>query len=647
MPPWFSRFFRTESVPTAVVRTTPPVVVPAEARRLDNVSSVVYPPRDPGLPVQDPSSLVADQTELVDMLRLHAASSPALFRTRFEDPIARVAAYINLLPGSANSSFSGAGGLFRAAVETAFSTFRASDGRIFTGSLGVEDRHRLEARWRYVCFLAGLLYPLGGALGSMSVVDANGRKWATELEPLTDFAANNQVKHLFVSWLSDDNQLGPTTVTGTFALGIVGRENVEWLNEGSPALVQALVNIVTGSAVSKDLIATGLVKDMWLAVNGREMARRHQNYGKLTIGSNISPYLIDALIGLARTKWVMNKDTMYADAKGIYLEWPGAAEDIIEFCNRKEYPGIPDTDAALLALLTSAKIVSAGVDGVALCPIANADGVVASAVTLSKPGLILDDDQTLESVAAGRPVLMESVRAADPLAGTTVNAPAPSTALATVRPIPTRAAPVLPEIDAHEVLLGQADTEDPGEGGPSAPAVPPDKNTSQSGEQANPAPATARLPTPATAAAPASNPQNESAAKSVLRKQPARGSKDAALVEGAEVKYSDLLPQDVRSQLPPYHCEILGRLVHMWRSQSAGEMTMRRCEHGAAFELRILSSIAQDPTTFLTKLGEIGFLYVHPATAGKMIYPVPTAEGAQSTVTCFILANHTMRRLAL
>ena len=76
-------------------------------------------------------------------------------------------------------------------------------------------------------------------------------------------------------------------------------------------------------------------------------------------------------------------------------------------------------------------------------------------------------------------------------------------------------------------------------------------------------------------------------------------------------------------------------------------MTMRRCEHGAAFELRILSSFSRDPTTFLSRLGELGLLYVNPATSGKMIYPIATAEGSQATATCFILANHTMRRLAL
>jgi hypothetical protein len=630
---WFFRLIRTGSTPVAVSRPTPQVTVAPEARRTANVSSVVYPPRDPGLPVQEPSTLVSDQSELLDMLRLHAAASPALFQTRFEGPIARVASYINLLPGSSTASFSGAGGLFRAAVETAFSTFRASDGRIFTGSLGVEDRHRLEARWRYVCFVAGLLYPIGGALSSMSVVDANGRKWSTELESLTDFARLNQVTNLFVSWLSEESQLGPSTITGTFALGIVGRENIEWLNEGSPLLVQALVNIVTGSPTSKDLIATALVKDMWLAVNAREMARRHQNYGKLTIGSNISPYLLDAVIGLARTKWVMNKDTMYADAAGLYLEWPAAGQDIIDFCKRKDYPGIPDTDSALLALLTSAKIISSGVDGVAQVPIANADGVVTSAVIVSKPDLLLQSDQTLESVAAGRPVLMEAVRAADPLRETAIQA-APAAAQKPERAKPKRAAPVLPQIDPEQVLLDQE-----GEGGDGVeatgevPVTPPD-----------PTPVTKSTPDKPSAAAPVAA---EPAPKATPRKPPAPPRAVADLVEGAEVKYSDLLPQDVRTLLPPYHCEILGRLVHMWRSQSAGDMTMRRCEHGAAFELRILSSLSRDPTAFLSKIGELGFLYVNPATAGKMIYPVATAEGAQSTVTCFILAHHTMRRLVL
>ncbi len=548
------------------------------------------------------------------MLRLHAAATPELFATRYELPISRIAEVVNVLPGSATASFSGAGGLFRAAIETAFSAFRASDGRIFTGNLGVEDRHRLEGRWRYVCFAAGLLYPLGGVLSSMSVVSSSGQKWSCELDSVTEFARAARTDELFVSWLSDEPQMGPGTVTATFALTVLGRENIEWLNAGSPELVRGLINIITGTPLARDLIATAVVKDMWQAVNARELARRHQNYGRLTVGSNVSPYILDAMIGMSRSEWVLNKDTMYADKSGLYLEWPKAGLDIIAFCRRRAYPGIPENEAALLAILTSTKVVSSGVDGVALMPIADADGEVKSAVQILRPALLLGDDQSLESVGAGRPVLMAAVEAADPLNAPQSSPPTSKVSSPVAPAKAVRAAPVLAEIDPQEVLAAAAASG-------VASAAPAD---------VLPASGSASKPTPNAARA----------------AHPKVHSGDAPLVEGPEVRYRDLLPDDVTKLLPGYYQELLGRLVHAWKTKQ-GEGFPRKCDHGAAFEYSMLADLTRDPTTFLTKLGQLGLLYVQPTTPNKMIYPVPVASGSQATAKCFILADHAMRRLAL
>jgi hypothetical protein len=133
-----------------------------------------YPPRDPSLPVQPLGAIAGAQPELMAMLRLHAAVESGVFNGRFGAPIAQVAGRVNVLPGSVSAEFAGSGGPFRAALETAVAFFRASDGRIFSGALGVEARHLLEPRWRYLCFVAGLLFPLGRPLRQMTVIGAAG-----------------------------------------------------------------------------------------------------------------------------------------------------------------------------------------------------------------------------------------------------------------------------------------------------------------------------------------------------------------------------------------------------------------------------------------------------------------------------------------
>ena len=129
----------------------------------------IYPPDDQGLPLRSVEELLKGNLDLINRLRVHAATNEEDFDSRYIEPIRRLAAHINTLPGSPSSLFSGEAGLLRACLELGFVAFQASDGRIFTGNATVEARHKLEPRWRYICFVAGLMYPMGIPLSRMVV----------------------------------------------------------------------------------------------------------------------------------------------------------------------------------------------------------------------------------------------------------------------------------------------------------------------------------------------------------------------------------------------------------------------------------------------------------------------------------------------
>lgn len=326
------------------------------------------------------------------MLRLHAAVEPMLFERRFAAPIDRVAERVNVLPGSASAEFAGSGGLFRAALETALACFRASDGRIFTGALGVEERHTLEPRWRYLCFVAGLLFPLGRPLRQMTVVGAAGETWSPELDGLTPWAMRNGTTRLFVSWTGNACEPGPGAVTTTFALAVLGRDNIDWMNCGSPALVHALLHIVSGR-LPKGLVASSLVSEVWTAVRSRESVRCRENWRRTTVGTQVIPYLLDAMVSLARSDWLAEADTtLQADGTGLFLLWPQAGRDIIAFCRNQGTPGIPTTEPALLAMLVDGKLVEPGVEGTGLVMFAEgeSEGAGRMAVQVAQPDLLLD-----------------------------------------------------------------------------------------------------------------------------------------------------------------------------------------------------------------------------------------------------------------
>lgn len=632
----------------------PPVVEPGpEAKAVEHVIDVVYPPRDPGLPIKPAEQLVADHKDILQMLRLHAAESPDRFELRFLAPITRLAALVNTLPATPTSSFSGAGGLFRACVETGFNAFRASDGRIFTGALGVEDRHRLEGRWRYVCFTAGLLYPVGACLGSMAVLDAKGRKWSPELESLLEWAQQNQSDRVFASWTNEAVAPGPSPVSATFALKVLGRENVQWLNEGSAELVSTLLDIVTGGGSSpKDSVATTLVREIWSAVQERETARRHQNYGRLTIGSHVSPYLLDALVGLAKEKWKFQESVMFADTTGVYLQWPQAGEDIIAFCAKRGYTGIPASEQALLSLMVSNGLVTSGVDRMALVEIAGPGGEVVMGVKLKHHDLVIPDDTTLQQVAGERQVAMSLVRAKDPLtraqdaldksASQPVAPPASSSQKTAPKATPSPSAvPVPPpasslrfdEINPQEVL-GATEPE-------------PDDEVDDAGEEEGPAPQSAAAPAPPPPPAEQPSTKREQPQAGQGAQRSSRAQDAGALVEAPEIKYSELLPEEVASKFRNVDAELLGRLVHVWRKKAADGRVMRVCEHGIAFELDLLADYTQDPAGFLSNLGAQGFLFSERTTPGKMIYPVAATEGSRKTATCFIILHHAAKKLGM
>lgn len=621
--------FRKEpTVANVAIKGSPYKNEAPEAKRAENVSGLIYPPQDPGLPVTAPDLLVADQAELMAMLKKHAALQQPKFTERFANPVLRIAEYVNVLPGSATSAFSGAGALFRAALELAFVTFRASDGQIFTGTLGVEARHKLENRWRYVCFLGGLLYPIGGVLSRMSVLDPKGVKWAPELESLVEWAGVRGTDRIYVTWNNQDMSMGPSPLTATLALKVIGRENLEWLNEGSPDLLKALLEIVTGAAGAKNLIADALVKEMWKAVQSKELARTHQNYGSLTIGSNVAPYLMDALVGLSKSTWELNKKVLYADKNGVYLEWPKAGADITEYCRKQNFPGIPSNESALLALLITTKFIESGVEGVGLSEIADVTGEIRAAVKLSKPGMLLPDDVTLASFGGSRPVDMDAVMEADPLAKTQPKPRKPRTPKPEGEFTPETSSKPAPVLDQLLIEEDEPVAEDLEDDGPGTTAQDVDAVHAS----AEHAPEVITLSVQVEQATSTPN---------------ARGAEKVdSTVEKAEIRYSDLLSRDVSQKFRPYEAELLGKLVHAWRSKVSGaKPMMRMCEHGAAVELAYLSPITRDPPAFLNALGENGMLFTAPQSPSKMVYKVPVSEGSQTTVLCFIIAHQGCRKL--
>jgi len=598
----------------------------ASPLRSASSTTVQYPPQDPGFICPAAQTMVDSQQVIIRSLKLHAASNEQLYQVRFLTPIANLAALLGNLPGSASGVYAGEGGLFRASLEMGFNCFRAADGRIFTGANTVEERHLLEGRWRYVCFAAGLLYPIGAPLQEMQVMNASAERWSPELDALTEWAG--QGNPYWVSWNSEVTEPGPSSLAGMLIGRLLGRENIDWLNTGTPEMIRRLVEVATGSPAAAPLIANSVVKEVWASIHERETARLHQNYGRLVVGTHTSPYLIDSMVMLAKDKWKVNQDTLFVDANGVYLEWPKAAKDIIEYCSARGYKGIPASENALLAMLLSNKLISGSVDGVAIEEIANSDGVLVGAVRLTRPGLLIDDMAAYQKPGT-RPVSVAAVVAADPIVAPTPEKPKapPKPQKAPAPTLEESPKPVVrPTLDTLVIDDGESDEVDEDASTLLTPMsldtqtiVVTDKPKQGATAEVEAAEAAEHKPTP----------------------------QGGPFVEGEVIEYSSLVPRDISERLKPHSVEVLGKVIHAWRNKTEPSVLMRMTNVGAAVEQEWVLQISMRGPDAVLDWASQGLLYIDQGRPGIKFHQIAAVEGGQQKVPCVVFSPGAVKTLGM
>lgn len=601
-----------------------------------------YPPVDRGLALRTPQELLASNHALFDRLRLHAATDAARFEERYSAPLLRLAAHVNAVPGSASGIFAGEGGLFRAAIEMAFFSFQASDGRIFTGEETVERRHALESRWRYVCFLAGMLYPIGRCLDSLVVVSEQGQVWKKHHMGITDWAASVQAERIFATWgeaASDVANVGPSSYTSGVLSKLVGPENLQWLEDGSGELVKALYDICSGQA-SAARNAQDVIISMWEKVTLREEARRPQSYGRMTVGTHLGPYLAGTLSALVEQgRWRLNEEAIMADASGLYLVWPRAAQDIIAYGREQGYVGWPANASTIAELLKTAGVVEASTgDDLGLCELVAEGGEIVKAYRIRNPLSVIEDfDPGLYTRSS--PLRLDAVLQSDPIESasskkTRAQATAKGhkesslshqTSAVTVDDSEEAQAPgPRSQHEAPETCKGQGVL-----GLESAEALPVEEPEQAPNEDTDRNDRSGRAPAPKV-----------DLVTAVADDSP-------AIKEAQEVRYSDLVPDEVRKDIRRgLSVELLGKVIKAWKSRGENSKTMRMTDDGAAIALEYLSTIVRDPPKWVGEMAEAGLIYSPPSKPGLKIIKVAIPEGAKPRES-IVLSRYAVKKLGL
>ena len=324
--------------------------------------NLVYPPVDPGLPACSPKSVVQSQQDLITRLSRVVSVDAQTFEQRYLAPINNLARYVHLLPASASDEFAGPGGLFRLSLEIATYSVQASDGKIFTPTGNVEERHALEPRWKYATFLAGLCCELYRPLASAVVVDRAGNVWPKFLMSLDQWIEERRVDRYFVQWQGTTQG----NVSGAESSAVIGKilppDQLTWLDQGSPAIVREIMAIALGQAKPGDSLLCDAVARIREQVLRRDEATRRSRYGRLQLGSHIEPYFLDALrTHLESGQWVINspQGPVFYGTDGLYIEWPTALTAVREHLVKLGLPGIPSSDQTIADMLGKSGVLVA------------------------------------------------------------------------------------------------------------------------------------------------------------------------------------------------------------------------------------------------------------------------------------------------
>lgn len=564
--------------------------------------------------------------DLIDRLRLHAATEANVFGERFEEPLLNLAEQINSLPATASGLFAGEGGLFRASLEMAFFCFQAADGRIFTGTETVERRHALEGRWRYVCFLAGMFYPLGESLDTVVVTSSSGAVWRRHFSSLTSWARQNGVDRLFTSWPNvneSDQTVGPSSHIAALIATIAGPRNLQWLEDGSAELVKAVYQISSGQTTSarnaKDVVAT-----VWERIARREEARRPQAFGRQTVGTHLGPYLVGAIRSLLGTPdWRVNGDRVKADSTGLYLIWPDAIEDIARFGLKEGYQGWPSSAGTIAELLRSSQVVIGSGEDLGMVEVVGNDGEIHQALKVKNPLAVLEDFEPGAFTAQSAKSL-SAVLVADPLASaeersegkserSTVQSEALSSSPKGAANIASKVMPVMPEAAVGREVLQ-----------PREVAVRPVQERQREDTAADD-------PTQLNPGLTQDEPPADS----------------APIREAAEVRFSDLVPLEIQKDIKKrLHVELLGKVIKAWRDRGENSKFMRMTDNGAAITVVFLGTIVRDVASWVGEMAAAGLIYSPPSTPGLKINKVSIPEGAPPK-EAVILSRLAVKKLGL
>ena len=338
------------------------------AAKIEPVGDVAEAPTayDGGISLVAIQNVLEPHAELLERIALAYGRPREIYGEHIEAVVRRYAEFVHLLPATATNFFCEQGGLLQMGLEVGFMALQASDTALFAGREVLTSRMELEPRWRYATFLAGLLSEVHRAFSQLSVTGGQrGEDWPAYQGPLTAWCERSNVKRYFLRWSPRSQEIRGQAL---FAVPhVIGANLMQYLAFGGSAVVPHMLGCISGipphseANVIDDLVrrAGAVVIESYLAASARR-------YGRPMLGTHIERFLVDAMQRLVVAgKWSINsaKSRLWFAQDGLYLVWPGGADDMVALLERDRLPGIPKSPESIAQTLMEAEAISRNQQG--------------------------------------------------------------------------------------------------------------------------------------------------------------------------------------------------------------------------------------------------------------------------------------------
>ncbi len=352
-----------------------------------------YPSVDPGLQVRSVEDILAAHQDLISRIKLCYGADREAFDADLLVPIRNYAAFVNLLPVTADNFFCEVGGLFRLGLEIAFYSLQGTDGHIVSGRATISTRRQLEPRWRHATFIAGLCSELHRTLSQIVVTDERGKEWPAYLGPLSTWLDKRRASRFFVRWIANAQE---SRALGLFALPhIVSPATMQHLATANTIAVPQMLSCLAGTALYREQnTLADLVKRAAALVIDRDLIASANRYGRPILGAHLERYLIDAMrrLVVSNPAWAPNheRSRVWYGREGLFIVWPNAVNEIRKLLEEDELPGIPKAPDTILEILLGAGVFESRSTGQPLWTIEPPPGkTIIEAVKLAAPEILL------------------------------------------------------------------------------------------------------------------------------------------------------------------------------------------------------------------------------------------------------------------